>query len=76
MRSSFASIVLLVAIPAVTAQLNHLAWAQKKLYFGTATDNYEFLEDAPYRKKLGDTADFGQITPVRIVPMSRFDTHF
>jgi hypothetical protein len=75
MRSSFSSIVLLVAIPAVSAQLNLLAWSQKKLYFGTATDNYEFLQDAPYNKKLGDITDFGQLTPVCILVIFKLNMY-
>lgn len=50
------------ACRAVAAGLHEAAVAKGKLYFGTATDNGE-LTDSPYFKQLGNTADFGQITP-------------
>ncbi|KAG6816836.1 hypothetical protein H0H87_002485 [Tephrocybe sp. NHM501043] len=63
---------LLLLIPLVSAHavpkdhgasgLNTLAQKSKKLYFGSATDNYE-LNDAPYAKILRDNKMFGQITP-------------
>lgn len=52
----------LVAIPAVSAQLNTLAKAAGKLYFGTATDNPEITDQA-YLAILTNTSEFGQITP-------------
>jgi len=52
----------LVAIPAVSAQLNTVAKAAGKLYFGSATDNGE-LTDAAYVAILSNTSQFGQITP-------------
>ncbi|KXN86049.1 Endo-1,4-beta-xylanase [Leucoagaricus sp. SymC.cos] len=44
-------------------QLNTVAVAAGKKYFGTATDNPE-LSDSPYVAQLGNTADFNQITAV------------
>jgi endo-1,4-beta-xylanase len=52
----------LVALPAVSAQLNQLAKAAGKVYFGTATDNPELVNTA-YVTILNDTAEWGQITP-------------
>lgn len=52
----------LVAIPAVSAQLNTLAKEAGKLYFGTATDNPE-ITDLAYLAILSNTSEFGQITP-------------
>lgn len=51
-----------VAIPGVSANLNQLAVAAGKKYFGTATDNGE-LTDTAYTAILNDTTEFGQITP-------------
>lgn len=50
-------------LPSAFGQLNKLAKAKGKLYFGSATDNYEFRGDAPYKAILVDTDEFGQITP-------------
>ena len=52
------------ALPVGTshANLNLLAKRERKLYFGTATDNPE-LTDKPYVKILDDSAMFGQLTP-------------
>ncbi|KAI1393140.1 carbohydrate-binding module family 1 protein [Hypoxylon trugodes] len=52
----------LLAIPGAAAQLNQLAKAAGKLYFGSATDNNE-LSDSAYVKILKDSNMFGQITP-------------
>ncbi|KAI1123356.1 carbohydrate-binding module family 1 protein [Nemania abortiva] len=52
----------LVALPGAQAQLNKLAKAAGKLYFGSATDNGE-LTDSPYVAILSNTDEFGQITP-------------
>ncbi|POS70224.1 glycosyl hydrolase family 10 [Diaporthe helianthi] len=58
-----ASIALAVlAIPAVQANLNQLAQAAGKLYFGSATDNSE-LSDSAYAAILSNKNEFGQITP-------------
>jgi endo-1,4-beta-xylanase len=57
------TIVLLAALPVGYCQLNTLAVAAGKKYFGTATDNPE-LTDTPYVAQLGNTADFNQITAV------------
>ncbi|KAI1489125.1 carbohydrate-binding module family 1 protein [Biscogniauxia mediterranea] len=51
-----------LAIPGASAQLNKLAKAAGKLYFGSATDNGE-LSDTAYVAILEDTDEFGQITP-------------
>ncbi|KAJ3565157.1 hypothetical protein NPX13_g7603 [Xylaria arbuscula] len=52
----------LLALPGASAQLNKLAQAAGKLYFGSATDNGE-LTDTAYLAILSDTDEFGQITP-------------
>ncbi|KAI1282390.1 family 10 glycosyl hydrolase [Xylaria sp. FL0933] len=52
----------LLALPGASAQLNKLAKAAGKLYFGSATDNGE-LTDTAYVAILSDTDEFGQITP-------------
>ncbi|KAI1503361.1 family 10 glycosyl hydrolase [Biscogniauxia marginata] len=51
-----------LAIPGASAQLNKLAKAAGKLYFGSATDNGE-LTDTAYVDILKDSDEFGQITP-------------
>ncbi len=61
---NFISLVLLATLPTAYCQLNSLAVAAGKKYFGTATDNGE-LSDGPYVSQLGNTADFHQLTPVR-----------
>ncbi|KJA14513.1 glycoside hydrolase family 10 protein [Hypholoma sublateritium FD-334 SS-4] len=53
---------LLLNVSFSVAQLNTLAQAAGKLYFGTATDNPE-LTDLPYVAQLENTADFHQLTP-------------
>lgn len=58
---SYAACVLL-AIRGVSANLNQLAQAAGKLYFGSATDNSE-LSDSAYVAILSDPNEFGQITP-------------
>ncbi|KAI3392061.1 hypothetical protein diail_6290 [Diaporthe ilicicola] len=59
-----ASIVtaLSLAVPAVQGNLNQLAQAAGKLYFGSATDNPE-LSDSAYAAILSNKNEFGQITP-------------
>jgi endo-1,4-beta-xylanase len=52
----------LAAVPAVHANLNQLAKAAGKLYFGSATDNNE-LSDSAYVAILKNSNEFGQITP-------------
>ncbi|KAK7742637.1 hypothetical protein SLS63_000202 [Diaporthe eres] len=52
----------LLAVPAVQANLNQLAQAAGKLYFGSATDNSE-LSDSAYVAILSNKNEFGQITP-------------
>lgn len=56
------STAILLAIPGAVAQLNQLAKAAGKLYFGSATDNGE-LSDSAYVNILKDANMFGQITP-------------
>ncbi|TGJ82029.1 hypothetical protein E0Z10_g6748 [Xylaria hypoxylon] len=51
----------LLALPGTSAQLNKLAKAAGKLYFGSATDNGE-LTDTSYVNILKNTDEFGQIT--------------
>ncbi|KAF8173044.1 endo-1,4-beta xylanase [Pholiota molesta] len=59
-----ASVVLplLLSVPFSVAQLNTLAQAAGKKYFGTATDNSE-LTNTSYVAQLGNTLDFHQLTP-------------
>lgn len=52
----------LLAIPGVQGNLNQLAKAAGKLYFGSATDNSE-LSDSAYVNVLKNKDEFGQITP-------------
>ncbi|KAK2614592.1 hypothetical protein N8I77_001401 [Diaporthe amygdali] len=52
----------LLALPAVKANLNQLAQAAGKLYFGSATDNSE-LSDSAYTAILSNKNEFGQVTP-------------
>ncbi|KAI1396127.1 carbohydrate-binding module family 1 protein [Hypoxylon fuscum] len=56
------STAVLLAVPGALAQLNELAKAAGKLYFGSATDNGE-LSDSAYVDILKDANMFGQITP-------------
>jgi endo-1,4-beta-xylanase len=58
----FSTLFLVAAAPLVSAQLNKLAQAAGKLYFGTATDNPE-LNNTEYVKILSDRNEFGQLTP-------------
>lgn len=62
--SALSAYALLVTVtsPLASAQLNTLAKAAGKLYFGTATDNPE-ITDAAYLAILSNTSEFGQITP-------------
>ncbi|KDR75989.1 hypothetical protein GALMADRAFT_96497 [Galerina marginata CBS 339.88] len=53
--------LLIVSLPFSVAQLNTLAQAAGKKYFGTATDNPE-LTNTAYVAQLGNTADFHQLT--------------
>ncbi|KAK8122749.1 glycosyl hydrolase family 10 [Apiospora sp. TS-2023a] len=54
--------VVLALSGSVSAQLNQLAKAAGKLYFGTAIHG-EDLNDSSQQKYLGDSNDFGQATP-------------
>ncbi|KAK5627560.1 hypothetical protein RRF57_003275 [Xylaria bambusicola] len=56
------AITALLALPGASAQLNKLAKAAGKLYFGSATDNGE-LSDRSYVNILSNTDEFGQLTP-------------
>ncbi|KAK2607617.1 hypothetical protein N8I77_006280 [Diaporthe amygdali] len=61
--SSITGLALSATIPAtVSAQLNQLAKAAGKSYFGTGTDNGE-LYDSAYVKITSSTENFGQLTP-------------
>lgn len=63
----------IATLPIVSAQLNHLAKAAGKLYFGTATDNPELsgnATNAKYVSILSDTSEFGQITPANSMKVS------
>ncbi|RDB25917.1 Endo-1,4-beta-xylanase [Hypsizygus marmoreus] len=62
MQNLVSSLALLLLVPCVLAQLNTLAFAAGKKYFGTATDNGE-LSDKAYVAQLGNTNDFHQLTP-------------
>ncbi|KAG6857402.1 hypothetical protein H0H87_004764 [Tephrocybe sp. NHM501043] len=62
MRRTLAVVVFAIFASVIEAQLNTLAIARGKKYFGTATDNSE-LNDGPYVAQLGNTADFHQLTP-------------
>ncbi|KAI8626084.1 carbohydrate-binding module family 1 protein [Xylariaceae sp. FL1651] len=57
-----ASVAALLALPGASAQLNQLAKAAGKLYYGSATDNGE-LSDTTYTNILKNKNEFGQITP-------------
>jgi len=61
LATSLAALVALV--PFVQAQLNDLAVGAGLLYFGTATDNPELVNDQPYVELLSDKSEFGAITP-------------
>ena len=64
MTQNFISLIaLLFLLPFASAQLDILAKQAGKKYFGTATDNYEFRQDATYLKQLSNTLDFSQLTP-------------
>lgn len=69
MHISLLSPGFLLLIPVANAQLNLWARSAGKLYFGTATDNYE-LADAPYAAQTKNILDFAQITPVSEVIIS------
>ncbi|KAL3457335.1 putative endo-1,4-beta-xylanase [Aspergillus heterothallicus] len=61
---SFTVALATTVLPNIAAAigLHEAAVAAGLQYFGSATDNGE-LSDAPYLAQLGNTADFGQITP-------------
>jgi hypothetical protein len=67
MMVRFLSLASLLSVISITyAQLNTLAVAAGKRYFGSATDNPE-LSDAAYIAQLSNTNDFHQLTPVRSI---------
>ena len=77
MRFQAQVLAAVAAVPLVSAQLNDLAKAAGKLYFGTATDNGE-LNVTEYVQILSNTSEFGQLTPsngmkVRLSTVSRFE---
>ncbi|KAJ2993111.1 hypothetical protein NUW58_g1943 [Xylaria curta] len=49
--------------------LHDAAVARGKLYFGTASDWWEFQHDEPYTKQLNNTHDFGQLTALATMKM-------
>lgn len=59
----------LLALPGASAQLNKLAQAAGKLYFGSATDNGE-LTDTAYLAILSDADEFGQIVSAKTLSLS------
>lgn len=61
MRST-SQLAMLALAAGANAQLNKLAIAAGKKYFGSATDNSE-LDDTAYTAILSDADEFGQITP-------------
>ncbi|KAH6653920.1 family 10 glycosyl hydrolase [Truncatella angustata] len=60
--STTAAAAAALSISGVSANLNQLAVAAGKKYFGSATDNSE-LTDTAYTAILNDSTEFGQITP-------------
>lgn len=63
-KAAFFLTSLLAALPSSNAQLNILArFLEGKKYFGTAVDNGD-LTNSSYVAQLGNTLDFGQLTPV------------
>jgi endo-1,4-beta-xylanase len=62
MRSLTTAAAALLCVTGVQANLDQLAKAAGKLYFGSATDNNE-LSDAAYVSVLKNPIEFGQITP-------------
>ncbi|KAF5326972.1 hypothetical protein D9619_004100 [Psilocybe cf. subviscida] len=61
-KAAFFLTSLLAALPDSNAQLNILARLEGKKYFGTAVDNGD-LTNSSYVAQLGNTLDFGQLTP-------------
>jgi endo-1,4-beta-xylanase len=67
------------ALPKASAQLNHLAKAAGKLYFGTATDNPELSGNSTnveYVSILRNTTEFGQITPANAMKWEFVEPEF
>lgn len=61
----FALFIFVTGAPDARSELglNILAKQNHKLYFGTATNNAEFLNDTDYRHLIQDARMFGQLTP-------------
>ncbi len=49
--------------PLISAQLNTLARAAGKKYFGTVTDNWKLSNNSQYLSIVSDNHEFGQLTP-------------
>jgi endo-1,4-beta-xylanase len=64
-KTTFFLTSLLATLLGSNAQLNILARLEGKKYFGTAVDNPD-LNNASYVVQLGNTLDFGQLTPVSL----------
>ena len=56
--------------PLLEPGFNAIARSAGKLYFGTATNNYQ-LNDTAYVTILDDLAMFGQITPAKVMKWVR-----
>ncbi|KAF5334746.1 hypothetical protein D9611_012968 [Ephemerocybe angulata] len=61
MKANFVVLAVLLGAHGALGQLNVLAKLAGKKYFGSAVDN-PALADLPYKRKLSDIAEFGQIT--------------
>ncbi|KAF6753708.1 glycoside hydrolase superfamily [Ephemerocybe angulata] len=61
MKANFVVLAVLLGAHGALGQLNILAKLAGKKYFGSAVDN-PALADLPYKKKLSDITEFGQIT--------------
>lgn len=55
--------------PQEISGLHDAAVARGKLYFGTASDYFEFENDKPYALQLNNTHDFGQLTALATMKM-------
>jgi endo-1,4-beta-xylanase len=75
MRANTAALAALLAASGADAQLNQLMKAAGKLYFGTATDNQQVQgSDTRYQSILGNTAEFGIITPANTMKWQYTET--
>jgi endo-1,4-beta-xylanase len=74
-RTQAAVAAVLAAASPASAQLNTLMKAAGKLYFGTATDNPQVQgSDTAYQAILGNTANFGIITPANTMKWQYTET--